>query len=203
MANRYDDVERKFGVSAYASPHDGFAAVVKARYSDFVVHEVDLNGNVARLDSLETPNKTDTKSKASAETNNANSDTAAENTRKRKLSEGAADLPSLDATVDNKVHPSPHVDWDSRKQDLTKLIGGTPAQETVTFLQLHETDIANDKKEQKDNDVQKFYTLPLISDKQTRRSIHLLMKSPAFNLVARADNHDGRIRIWHKRFEAA
>ena len=39
MANRYDSVEKKFGISAYASPHEGFAAVVKARYSDFIVHE--------------------------------------------------------------------------------------------------------------------------------------------------------------------
>ena len=39
MANRYDDLERKFGISAYASPHEGFAAVLKARYSDFLVHE--------------------------------------------------------------------------------------------------------------------------------------------------------------------
>ena len=37
--NRFDDVEKKFGLSAYASPHEGFAAVVKGRYSDFVVHE--------------------------------------------------------------------------------------------------------------------------------------------------------------------
>jgi hypothetical protein len=39
MTDRYDDLELKFGISAYASPHEGFAAVVKARYSDFVVHE--------------------------------------------------------------------------------------------------------------------------------------------------------------------
>ena len=39
MTNRYDDLERKFGISAYASPHEGFAAVLKARYSDFLVHE--------------------------------------------------------------------------------------------------------------------------------------------------------------------
>ena len=37
--HRFDDVEKKFGLSAYASPHEGFAAVVKGRYSDFVVHE--------------------------------------------------------------------------------------------------------------------------------------------------------------------
>ena len=38
-SHRFDDVEKKFGLSAYASPHEGFAAVVKGRYSDFVVHE--------------------------------------------------------------------------------------------------------------------------------------------------------------------
>ncbi len=39
MTNRYDEIEHKFGIRAYASPHEGFAAVVKARYSDFIVHE--------------------------------------------------------------------------------------------------------------------------------------------------------------------
>jgi len=38
-SNRYDDTERKFGISSYTSTHEGFAAVVKGRYSDFVVHE--------------------------------------------------------------------------------------------------------------------------------------------------------------------
>jgi hypothetical protein len=39
MVSQYDSIEQKFGISAYASPHLGFAAVVKARYSDFIVHE--------------------------------------------------------------------------------------------------------------------------------------------------------------------
>lgn len=39
MTDRFDGIEKKFGIAAYASPHEGFAAVVKARYSDFVVHE--------------------------------------------------------------------------------------------------------------------------------------------------------------------
>lgn len=43
MADRYDDLERRFGISSYASPHDGFAAVVKARYSDFIVHEGEVS----------------------------------------------------------------------------------------------------------------------------------------------------------------
>ncbi len=42
MTERYDAVERKVGILSYASPESenaGFAAVVKARYSDFLVHE--------------------------------------------------------------------------------------------------------------------------------------------------------------------
>ena len=36
----YDAMERDVGISAYLSKeHSGFAAVVKARISDFVVHE--------------------------------------------------------------------------------------------------------------------------------------------------------------------
>ena len=39
MVNRYDELERQVGISSYVSSHEGFAAVVKARYSDFIVHE--------------------------------------------------------------------------------------------------------------------------------------------------------------------
>ena len=40
MADRYDEVEQRMGICAYASPeNEGFAAVLKARYSDFCVHE--------------------------------------------------------------------------------------------------------------------------------------------------------------------
>jgi hypothetical protein len=36
----YNAIEREVGISSYLSTeHSGFAAVLKARYSDFVVHE--------------------------------------------------------------------------------------------------------------------------------------------------------------------
>jgi hypothetical protein len=34
-----DDSETALGISAYLGSHEGFSAVSKARYSDFVVHE--------------------------------------------------------------------------------------------------------------------------------------------------------------------
>lgn len=54
MTEKYDEVEQQFGIIAYASSDvPGFAAVLKGRFSDFCVREVDTNGNMARLQSLE------------------------------------------------------------------------------------------------------------------------------------------------------
>jgi hypothetical protein len=39
MEKKYDAVERQFGIFAYLTEEPGFDAVVKARYSDFLVHE--------------------------------------------------------------------------------------------------------------------------------------------------------------------
>eukprot|EP00985_Skeletonema_marinoi_P027617 scaffold22971_cov100-Skeletonema_marinoi.AAC.2 len=194
MANRYDDLERKVGIAEYASPHDGFAAVVKARYSDFIVHEVDLNGNIARLDKLETsapaeavstPMQLETKEES-------NAGDANENSRKRKLSESAADGPSADGdkkeSDDNAANKTEVViDWNSFTESLCKLVGDDTAKEVIAFLQ-------------QDEPAEQFYTLPQISDKQVRRSIHQLIKSAEFNSVVRADNHEGRLRVWHKAF---
>ncbi|KAL7525900.1 hypothetical protein ACHAXR_001207, partial [Thalassiosira sp. AJA248-18] len=170
----------------------------------FVVHEVDLNGNIARLESLESPQESEAKVEPAVEPavdTKSNADTAGETTRKRKLSE-SADLPTHDAVADgvNGMEKPLNIDWNSHRENLSKLIGETPAKEVVLFLEQNEHDKANN--ETKDDNVKKFYTLPMISDKKIRRSIHLLIKSPKFSLMARADNQDGRIRIWHKRFEA-
>ena len=154
---------------------------------------VDVNGNIARLESLESPPQ----KIESAGTNSSVSD------KKRKHSDNAG-LPSPipNSISDNactnssgkevlEVHKT---NWDSCKQDLTNLIGENSAQELVSFLRQDKTDDSND--------VVKFYILPEISDKEVRRSIHLFIKSPVFSSMARADNADGRIRVWRKRFES-
>ncbi|KAL9183564.1 hypothetical protein ACHAXT_004420 [Thalassiosira profunda] len=207
MTNRYDDLERRFGISAYASPHQGFAAVVKARYSDFVVHEVDLNGNVARLESVEMPRKDDSKGgeETPSEANaNGEPDAAGEQSRKRKLPETSDRAKSNAATEDKGAQKddgeaAQTMDWEVNKRELSKFIDEKTAEEVVSFLQQPGDDNASDVAE---GDVQKFYSLPPISEKDTRRSVHHLIKSPAFNTIARADNHEGRIRIWHIRYKA-
>jgi tRNA pseudouridine13 synthase len=51
----FDETERKLGISEYLTTSVGFSGVVKARYSDFLVHEVGLDGSIARLTNLEVP----------------------------------------------------------------------------------------------------------------------------------------------------
>ncbi|KAL7479171.1 hypothetical protein ACHAW6_004915 [Cyclotella cf. meneghiniana] len=187
MSDQYDSIEKKFGISAYASPHEGFAAVVKARYSDFIVHEVDLNGNMACLGSLEVPEV------ISAPTDNNESST---NDRKRKL-QATSDSPTESSNnVEDKVEEIAPVDWDYCKKECAKLFDETTAEELIAFLQSH-----TDESSPKEDDT-KFYTLPLISDKQTRRSIHQLVKSTAMSSIARADNHEGKIRVWPIKYQA-
>lgn len=190
MASRYDDLECKVGIAEYASPQDGFAAVVKARYSDFVVHEVDLHGNVARLDKLEevsaqeegsTPTQVEAKEESNADSS------ANENSKKRKLSESAVDDASGGKEESDAVASKTEVDWNSFTESVCKLVGDNTGKEASLFLQ-------------QDEPTEQFYTLPVIADKQVRRSIHQLIKSAEFNSVVRANNHEGRIRVWHKSF---
>jgi tRNA pseudouridine13 synthase len=188
MANRYDDLERKVGIAEYASPHDGFAAVVKARYSDFVVHEVDLNGNVARLDKLETSAQEEEGSTPMQVQAKEASNVDDANSRKRKLSENAVDdAPGSKKESDVAVAGKIEVDWNSFTESLCKFVGDDTGKEVISFLQ-------------QDDPAEQFYTLPTIADKQARRNIHQLFKRPEFNSVVRANNHEGRLRVWHKSF---
>uniref|UniRef100_A0A7N0UDF1 TRUD domain-containing protein n=1 Tax=Kalanchoe fedtschenkoi TaxID=63787 RepID=A0A7N0UDF1_KALFE len=47
--------EQHVGIHCYISNLPGFRGILKQRYSDFIVHEVDLEGNVVRLTSLLPP----------------------------------------------------------------------------------------------------------------------------------------------------
>jgi tRNA pseudouridine13 synthase len=46
----------------------------------------------------------------------------------------------------------------------------------------------------------KFAELPAISDKDTRKAIHQWIRASLAG-IAVGDTHEGKIRIWHKRFE--
>ncbi|XP_024526214.1 pseudouridylate synthase 7 homolog [Selaginella moellendorffii] len=58
--------EKDVGILCFANSFPGFRAVLKQRYSDFIVNEVDLDGNVVRLTSLTAPPEDETRSEAAA-----------------------------------------------------------------------------------------------------------------------------------------
>ncbi|XP_034239113.1 LOW QUALITY PROTEIN: pseudouridylate synthase 7 homolog [Thrips palmi] len=47
--------EADVGITEFISQHEGFSAVMKHRFSDFQVNEIDSEGNIVKLTSLETP----------------------------------------------------------------------------------------------------------------------------------------------------
>lgn len=44
--------ENLVGISAFANTASGFQGILKQRYSDFIVREIDSAGRVARLESM-------------------------------------------------------------------------------------------------------------------------------------------------------
>ena len=150
-----------------------------------IIFIVDLNGNVARLESMESPTQI---------INSAKTEPSMSSDRKRKSDDSVDDLSNQPAPASLDDHEA-----DSSKKDLANLIGESSAQKVLTFLEQQQDEDVIDPLNDK---VEKFFILPEISDKETRRSVHMLMKSPAFSSMALADNADGRIRIWQKRYEA-
>ncbi|XP_052753373.1 pseudouridylate synthase 7 homolog [Galleria mellonella] len=47
--------EKDIGVTEYVSDHEGFSGIIKARYSDFQVAEINEKGEIAKLTDLEPP----------------------------------------------------------------------------------------------------------------------------------------------------
>lgn len=115
------------------------------------------------------------------------------NEKKRAKVEPSSD-PNSKSGPEGKTDENEPLDWEKQKQEFSKLIDETTTEELFDFLK------SQDDQPPKDGDT-KFYLLPVISDKETRRSIHQLVKSPVMSSIARADNHDGRIRVWHIKYQ--
>jgi tRNA pseudouridine13 synthase len=163
----FDEIEKSLGISEYMSPSaQGFSAVVKARYSDFVVHEVGLDGSIARLTSRDIPKTMEEPAAPSKEV-----------------------LKPPEKPVEESNAPSVD-DWPSLQSQLQEMIkDAAVAEQAMTMLEKH-----NKKKTCKD----KFVTLPAL-EKPERKAIHDWVRESLS--CARADTLEGRIRIWHVRFE--
>ncbi|XP_034074678.1 pseudouridylate synthase 7 homolog [Gymnodraco acuticeps] len=52
---KYGLTELDVGILRYVSDHEGFSGILKERYSDFVVHEINRQGQIVHLDDLSVP----------------------------------------------------------------------------------------------------------------------------------------------------
>jgi len=181
MSNKeiYNAIEHEVGISSYLSKeHPGFAAVLKARISDFVVHEVNRSGQIARLEHLSPPPQ-ETKQHPSSSS------------------------PPIDEPEYKKRKRDPNEDpWEVTESQLMQWVPQDVAKQVMEMLKGWETNssattITNDTTI---STLKQNVTLPQLADKDTRRAVHEFIKSELSH-VALADTHNGCIRIWHKKFE--
>jgi len=202
MTEVYDEIERKMGISTYASPDvEGFAAVLKARYSDFIVHEVGLDGRIARLESMNN------------EMCQENPDDREECGTKRKGDDEIAEDENKKARLENGPikNEKENINWAAdAKEKLSAFVGEEPASGAIDMLEYWE-DIKRKKESGGSGDVdfpppsginddKKSFTLPLFEDKEVRKSIHMLIRSDLFSSIALADTVDKKVRLWHILF---
>ena len=107
---------------------------------------------------METPQqqKKDESTATAVEANKDIVENVVDGNRKRKLSESAEDKPAKTDEEVKEDEPK-DVDWDSRKQDLVNLIGETPANELISFLQQHESSTNELITKKKDKSITLFH----------------------------------------------
>ncbi|KAK2992406.1 hypothetical protein RJ640_027854 [Escallonia rubra] len=96
--------EADVGISCYISPLPGFRGILKQRYSDFIVNEVDMDGNVVHLTSLEAPPEI-VEEKDVKKSDQLNKSYDAEIESFRALA-GDSDADSLQALIDHFSSPA-------------------------------------------------------------------------------------------------
>lgn len=223
-----DDNEDRMGISVYMSTeHDGFSAVVKARYSDFVVHEVALDGTIARLTSLNSSTdvvdgKDDKSTKGDKEMKDAKVDDAEES--KKRKHEGN----NLDAKEPANKKPATAAEpsWTEMEASLCKLVGDEAGKRVIQFFQTDyqkqkaatpeaaTESAATDNKIKKEEDAtntttekeQYYVALPPLPDKKTRTAVHQWLRSSPLMEMSIADTADDDkgnkvIRFWILRHE--
>ncbi|KAL7468386.1 hypothetical protein ACHAXS_008622 [Conticribra weissflogii] len=160
-----------------------------------------MNGNIARIESIPTQPNNDGSPKSDAQIGSSEVDANGAKKRKHeetidpKLTAESAnndDMANVD-TVDPTKEDLSAADWEKCLEELKRVLEEGPSNDIITFLkEASAPSYEGDKK---------FHMLASISDKQRRRSLHKVIKSPIFSRVALADTQEGRIRVWHKKYE--
>ena len=198
---KYTDLECRFGISTYTNPHTpGFAAVLKARYSDFIVKEVDLEGNLAALDSIPTTEEEVTENDSTFDTktivNEGQEQELEIPVRKKAKTDALIDEDNRDKDIrDNEICGDI---TDSAEAELAKLVGNDHAKAVTDMLKFwngKSIEISSENEQASKN-----YTLPIITEKEKRKALHLLIRSNLFEPFAVADTMEQKVRVWHRKF---
>ena len=218
MAKYMDDLEESVGIKAYATCHascnketEGFTAVLKARYSDFIVHEVDLNGNRAILDKLEFPQDSSKKIKLNNEKSSDSKQSTPSEQTTCKNSNTNVQNKDIDNTKDIEQQKK---DFENAFEELSKILSSDIARSAIDLLiywcnpsnnesnkiDMEKTNKSIDKSIDNE-DKKKYFLFPIIQEKNIRTKIHQLIKGATLQKYAIADTINSQIRLWPKQFK--
>lgn len=230
MGCSHHDQEFQLGISQYAFQSNiGFDAVTKARYSDFIVHEVNINGEISRLEYLHGNLLSERNESHFQHVNvtvdeggSSGANTTVETIRTAILSDnGSTDSsqsPHTHGTITRMKHPIEYsinnlsyirkkirlsnynTDFKHIQYHLQTVVGCASSKIITSHLSHWESYFPTFLLHNIDES-SKYVSLPSIKDKTTRKCIHVLMKSKIFERYAICDTVDQCVRVWHKRFE--
>ena len=192
-----DATETSFGICTYRSPTvAGFSGVLKGRFSDFLVHEVSIEGIKAELTCIDGTVETST---TAAITSKDGDDTKEDRKRKRDEDEKKKETDAKDDDDEKETA----TDWEVFQTELVDLLqhqeDGTGnskqcAKEVLEFLQ------------KPADEQQKYVCIPSSSaDKQHRRALHEWIRARLAGLaLADTSEEQGEkvIRVWNPQFSS-
>merc|ERR1719483_79370 len=126
--------EKDAGITEYLGNHPGFTAIIKQRYSDFIVNEIDPDGNVVHLKEMNLPTDEEEK-KDDKEADNKSQDSPPEGIP----ADLWAQLGQLTASGSDKINIPAPADKDERTSIHKAVKGCYPQLETSTV------DVAGEK----------------------------------------------------------
>lgn len=162
---------------------------------------VDMNGNIACLQSLD--NNLEVKTKGDADIQNEDKDLPGDDKKRNRNDVETADEVSTKKSKvgENGISKEKSNIFNEEKQskareELTNLVGKDSAEEAIKMLVHWESEDKID-----DEQYAKNVTFPFIDDKEKRKAIHILIRSDVLSCCSVADTFDKKVRIWHKKFE--
>jgi tRNA pseudouridine13 synthase len=186
-----DPTETSMGITSYRSADiPGFSAVLKGRYSDFIVHEVGTNGDLAVLTTLDATIEGHTPKDPVPDDRKRKRDTQEETPLKNPLTD-----PPKESLTDESEEP----DWELLKAELIPLIDGE--EDSISSEQRAEN--VKIFLEQDPDPSLMFMSVRASSDKQKRKALHEWIRSRLAKLaLADTSEVDGVkvVRLWKTCF---